>query len=113
MKREIKQIILSISFLLVCMNTIVTGTPSTQIWIISTDLQKFKTLHLGIDNYFRLENQAYHSRGAGIFDCGLTAGVLPFKKLQAEVGIDYLLDKVGCQFCRQRLAAPLLLNSCA
>jgi hypothetical protein len=90
MKREIKQIVLSISLLWVCMNNFVTGTPSTQIWITSTDFQKFKTFHLGIDNYFRLKNQAYHSRGAGIFDSGLTAGVLPFKKLQAEVGVDYL-----------------------
>ena len=90
MKRQIRQIILSVSFLLICINIIVTGTPSTQIWIISTDFQKFKTFHLGIDNYLRLENQAYHSRGAGIFDCGLTAGVLPFKKLQAEIGVDYI-----------------------
>ena len=90
MKRQIRQIILSVSFLLICVNIIVTGTPSTQIWIISTDFQKFKTFHLGIDNYLRLENQAYHSRGAGIFDCGLTAGVLPFKKLQAEIGVDYI-----------------------
>src|ERR1035437_4906071 len=90
MKRKIKQTIQATSFLLIFINTIVIGTPSTQIWIISTDLQKFKTFHLGIDNYFRLENQAYHSRGAGILECGLTAGILPFKKLQAEVGIDYL-----------------------
>lgn len=90
MKRKIKQIILGIYFFLVSTDTIVSGTPSTQIWIVSTDFQKFGTFHLGIDNYFRLENQAYHSRGAGMFDCGLTAGVLPFKKLQAEVGVDYL-----------------------
>jgi hypothetical protein len=90
MKKKFNQIVLSISFLWIFINNFVTGTPSTQIWITSTDFQKFKSFHLGLDNYFRLENQAYHSRGAGIFDCGLTAGVLPFKKLQAEVGIDYL-----------------------
>jgi hypothetical protein len=90
MKRKIIQIILIISFFLAGPNIFVSGTPSTQIWIISTDLQKFKAFHLGIDNYLRMENQAYHSRGAGIFDCGLTAGVLPFKKLQAEVGVDYI-----------------------
>jgi hypothetical protein len=66
------------------------ATPSTQIWILSTDIQKFKTFHLGLDNYFRLRNQAFHSRGAGIFDGGLTVGILPFKKVQAEAGIDYL-----------------------
>ena len=90
MKRKIKQIILSISFLFVSVSNYISGTPSTQIWITSTDFQKFKTFHLGLDNYIRLKNQAYHSRGAGIFDCGLTAGILPFEKLQAEVGIDDL-----------------------
>jgi hypothetical protein len=90
MKRDINQIILFIFFFLTVNGTFVYGTPSTQIWIVSTDFQKFGTLHLGIDNYFRLKNEAYHSRGAGILDCGLTAGVLPFQKLQAEVGVDYL-----------------------
>jgi hypothetical protein len=90
MNKQIREIILCVSFLWICENINVTATPSTQIWIISTDFQKFGTFHLGIDNYLRLENQSYHSRGAGIFDCGLTAGVLPFKKLQAEVGVDYI-----------------------
>lgn len=67
----------------------VKATPSTQIWIPSTDIQKFKTFHLGIDNYIR--TQKYNgNRGAGIYDFGLTAGILPFKKLQAEIGVDYI-----------------------
>ena len=90
MKRNIKQIVLFISFLTLSLCNFVSGTPSTQIWIPSTDFQKFKTFHLGIDNYFRIKNQSYNSRGAGIYDLGLTAGVLPFEKLQAEVGVDYL-----------------------
>jgi len=88
--KKIKLIIIIIPFLLISMSNFVSGTPSTQIWILSTDFQKFKTFHLGLDNYFRLKNQAYQSRGAGIFDGGLTAGILPFKKIQAEAGIDYL-----------------------
>lgn len=66
------------------------GTGSTQIWIPSTDFQKFKSFHLGIDNYLRLKNQDNKSRGAGIYDLGLTTGILPFEKFQAEIGIDYL-----------------------
>jgi hypothetical protein len=88
--KKIKLIIVTISILLISMSNLVSGTPSTQIWISSTDFQKFKTFHLGLDNYFRLKNQAYQSRGAGIFDGGLTAGILPFKKFNAEAGIDYL-----------------------
>lgn len=63
------------------------ATPSTQIWIPSTDIQKFKTLHLGIDNYVVAEGD-----GAAVYDFGLTAGVLPFEKVQMEVGADYIVN---------------------
>jgi hypothetical protein len=65
------------------------ATPSTQIWIPSTDIQAFKTLHLGIDNYFRASSEPY-GRDANVMDIGLTAGILPFEKIQAEIGFDYL-----------------------
>lgn len=63
------------------------ATPSTQIWIPSTDIQAFATGHLGIDNYIRTTSKG---GGANTYDIGLTAGVLPFEKLQMEVGIDYI-----------------------
>ena len=31
------------------------STASTQIWIPSTDFQKWKTMHLGLDNYIRTQ----------------------------------------------------------
>ena len=65
------------------------STPSTQIWIPSTDFQKWKTMHLGLDNYIRTERIS-GVRGAGMFDLGLTTGLLPFEKFQGEVGVDYL-----------------------
>lgn len=65
------------------------STPSTQIWIPSTDFQAWKTFHLGIDNYIRTA-KINGIRGAGIYDLGLTAGLLPFKKLQGEFGVDFL-----------------------
>lgn len=69
------------------------ATPSTQIWIPSTDVQAYKTLHLGIDNYFRasgVPKATTASRDANVMDIGLTAGILPFEKLQMEIGFDYL-----------------------
>lgn len=63
------------------------ATPSTQIWIPSTDVQAYKTLHLGIDNYIRTTSKG---GGNNYYDIGITAGVLPFEKLQAEIGVDYL-----------------------
>jgi hypothetical protein len=65
------------------------ATPSTQIWIPSTDFQKWKTLHLGLDNYLRT-SKIGGVRGAGMFDLGLTTGLLPFEKVQGEIGVDYL-----------------------
>lgn len=65
------------------------ATPSTQIWIPSTDIQAFKTVHLGIDNYFRASSENGF-RDANVMDIGLTAGILPFEKIQAEIGFDYL-----------------------
>lgn len=89
-----------ILFLAMMLMTAATGvamaTPSTQIWIPSTDIQGYKTLHLGIDNYFRASGVSKSApspsstRDANVMDIGLTAGVLPFEKLQMEVGFDYL-----------------------
>ena len=60
-----------------------------------SDFQGFNSWHLGIDNYIRAQNDN-GIRGAGIYDAGLTVGILPFKKFQAEIGVDYLAmgDKV-------------------
>ena len=69
------------------------ATPSTQIWIPSTDIQAFKTVHLGIDNYFRASTNPSLASGrdANVLDIGPVVGILPFEKLQAEVGFDYLV----------------------
>ena len=59
------------------------GTPSTQIWNPSTDIQATGTTHLGIDNYF----MTLWPRDGGVpipVDVGLTYGALP----GLEIGID-------------------------
>ncbi len=62
---------------------IANATPSTQIWIPSTDIQPYKIPHYGFDSYIGTE-------GNGIVtNIGLTVGVLPFEKIQMEAGIDY------------------------
>lgn len=97
MKKMIRNIALATTLTLATVGTAL-ATPSTQIWIPSTDVQAFKTVHLGIDNYFRASgtpNSApttASSRDANIYDIGLTFGVLPFEKLQMEVGVDYLTN---------------------
>lgn len=61
------------------------ATPSTQIWIPSTDIQKFGSFHLGLDTYIT----AGESEGPTLTVLGLTTGLLPYEKLQLEAGLDY------------------------
>jgi len=69
------------------------ATPSTQIWIPSTDIQPFGVPHLGFDTYFRASEHGYFvpgQRDPNVYDAGVTIGVLPFHDVQMEVGVDYL-----------------------
>lgn len=94
--KKITKILSLATMLMMAATGVAMATPSTQIWIPSTDVQGYKTLHLGIDNYFRASGVAKSApspsstRDANVMDIGLTAGILPFEKLQMEVGFDYL-----------------------
>lgn len=70
--------------------TIASATPSTQIWIPSTDIQPYKTVHLNFDTYLRANSNDDGSRTAPAVVIGPTFGVLPFEKIQAEVGFDVI-----------------------
>jgi hypothetical protein len=71
------------------------ATPSTQIWIPSTDIQGFNVWHLGLDNYIRASSDgefAAGERDPNVYDAGLTVGILPFELIKAEIGVDYLVN---------------------
>ncbi|MBI5748137.1 MAG: hypothetical protein HZA00_03355 [Nitrospinae bacterium] len=76
--------------------TNVSATPSTTYWTTSTsDVQPYGVWHLGIDNYFTLfkdkgtlGTESGSLTNAPVF--GLTVGVLPFEKLNMEVGVDMI-----------------------
>ncbi len=71
------------------------ATPSTQVWIPSTDIQPFNVWHLGLDNYFRSSANGHFTDGErdpNVFDAGITVGVLPFETVKAEIGADYLVN---------------------
>ncbi len=65
----------------------ISATPSTQIWIPSTDVQGFGVLHLGWDSYIKTDVLA--GDAPTVTNGGITVGVLPFKNLGLEIGIDY------------------------
>jgi hypothetical protein len=70
--------------------TVASATPSTQIWIPSTDIQPYKTVHLNFDTYLRANTNDDGSRTAPVVVIGPTVGILPFRKIQAEAGFDVI-----------------------
>jgi hypothetical protein len=88
--KRISRILITAMALTVAAAGVAMATPSTQIWIPSTDVQAYKTFHLGIDNYFRATKNTAGVREANVYDIGPVVGFLPFEKLQGEIGFDYL-----------------------
>lgn len=81
------------------------ATPSTTYWTpATTDIQPYKVLHIGIDNYFTLGRKG--DRGSLPTDVGLTIGVLPYEKLQLEVGIDLMEPSTDPFFFNAKIGTP-------
>ncbi len=72
------------------------ATPSTQIWIPSTNVQPYKTVHLNLDAYLRSQDENSGARKGPVSVLGPTVGILPTKRIQAEAGFDlmYQGDKI-------------------
>jgi len=82
-----KKIALILGLVLLC-GTAAFATPSTQIWIPSTDIQPFKKVHFGFDEYIKARKIDGTTREANVINNGITVGVLPYEKVQMEIGID-------------------------
>jgi hypothetical protein len=109
---EMRKIALVLGLVLLAGNAF--GTPSTTYWTpMVMDIQGYKVPHLGIDNYFASTNKSRtedidRGVGNGSFptDVGLTMGVLPFEKIQMEIGIDALYPSEHPYFFNAKLGAP-------
>lgn len=67
---------------------IANATPSTTYWTpMTVDIQAYGVPHIGADNYFTVGKKSGSNFPT---DVGLTVGVLPFEKIQMEIGVDYL-----------------------
>ena len=86
--KSIKSLVMGV-ILAVVICGVAYATPSTQIWIPSTDIAPFKTVHFGFDTYIKTESRDDGTTEPTVTNLGLTAGVLPFKTVQMEAGIDY------------------------
>ncbi|MBI5868401.1 MAG: hypothetical protein HZB43_08960 [candidate division Zixibacteria bacterium] len=65
------------------------ATASTHVWGPSTDVQAFNVWHITCDLYLPVYNDDAGSGLPTITNVGLTVGVLPFKKLNMELGFDH------------------------
>lgn len=83
------------------------ATPSTTYWSPATASCQGRMPHITYDTYFR-KGPAAGTQGAPNYpiDTGLTAGVLPFSKLQGEVGFDLLLPTNNPLFLNAKLCTP-------
>ena len=65
------------------------ATSTTHIWAPSTDVQGFKVWHVTSDIYIPEKKEATGNRLPAVTNIGLTVGVLPFKRVNAELGFDH------------------------
>jgi hypothetical protein len=88
-------------------SSIASATPSTTYWTPATmDIQPFGILHIGMDNYFTVFKKAEDGGGNFPTDVGLTMGVLPFEKLQMEIGVDLLESSDDPWYFNAKLGTP-------
>jgi hypothetical protein len=101
-----KKIALILSLVLIASNAF--ATPSTTYWTpMVMDIQAYKVVHLGIDNYFTVDKKVSSGeQGAFPTDVGLTVGVLPFEKIQMEIGIDALYPSDNPYYFNAKIGAP-------
>ncbi len=84
-------------FAILCVGLIFTNTvfatASTHIWAPSTDIQPFNLWHITWDGYLPAQldkdAQGNGTRLAPVTNLGITTGILPFQKVQMELGIDH------------------------
>jgi hypothetical protein len=65
------------------------ATASTHIWAPSTDVQRFKSVHVTSDLYVPMEQGASGVHPPSVTNLGLTLGALPFEKINLELGLDH------------------------
>ncbi|MBI5233090.1 MAG: hypothetical protein HY880_01910 [Deltaproteobacteria bacterium] len=97
MKKSIVALILI--FLCIGFGRSAFATPSTHIWAPSTDIQGYGIFHLTADVYLPVQGNDELAGGTDatgwdrpdpVTNLGLTVGVLPFEKLQMEIGFDHI-----------------------
>ncbi len=101
--KSIKSLVIAVALVALACGSAM-ATPSTQIWIPSTDAKDFKNIHIDIDNYARFS--APGDSNTNLYNIGLSAGVLPFENFKFEMGVDFLKQDI-----RDYDSHPFYLNA--
>ncbi len=114
--KQLGRIAIPVLLLSLVLTGTVFATPSTTYWTPATsDIQGFNVWHIGVDNYFRLsqtQGDIDHGQAMALpTDIGLTVGVLPFEKINMEMGIDYLAPGVFAHPALRSMAHSGLFNA--
>jgi hypothetical protein len=89
-----------------CCSDLAYATPSTTFWTpCTTDVQPYGVWHITYDSYFTIGRKGDK---AGDFptDVGLTVGVLPYEKLNLEIGYDLLEPSEDPLFFNAKFGTP-------
>jgi len=82
------------------------ATPSTEYWTPCVmDVQPYGVWHITYDSYFTVGKKGDKARDFPT-DVGLTVGVLPYEKLNLEVGYDLLQPSEDSSFFNAKLGTP-------
>ena len=65
------------------------ATATTHIWGPSTDVQPFNVWHITSDMYLPVKADSSGNRVPTVTNIGLTVGVLPFRQINLELGVDH------------------------
>ncbi|OYV98369.1 MAG: hypothetical protein B7Z62_04040, partial [Deltaproteobacteria bacterium 37-65-8] len=86
--------------------TVASATPSTTYWTpATTDIQGYGVPHITYDSYFTVFKKG-ERKGDFPTDVGLEIGILPYEKLQMEVGIDLLEPSDDPLFFNAKIGTP-------
>jgi len=109
---KVKAAVVTFLAALLCVSGMAHATPSTTFWTPMTlDIQPYGVFHLGIDNYFTIGKKVSTTGGLGnnAFPTDLTlpeVGILPFDKVQMEVGVDYFAPSDYPWFFNGKIGTP-------
>jgi hypothetical protein len=73
---------------------------------MTMDIQGHKVFHITYDSYFTVFRKGEDGAGDFPTDYGLTVGILPFEKIQMEVGIDFFEPNDFPLFFNAKIGAP-------